>query len=208
MAVKFNSLILIFLSYVVIINKLNINFLQKFVCMITISIIDMVEHSVNIVEHSVNIVEHSEVMVEHSEVMAEHSLNMVEHSIDMGEHSMDMGEHSVHMGEHSKDMVVHFQDIVEHYKDIVEHSEDMVEHSEDTVEHSVGMVDHSAESGHELSVIMFLVFLMLFCLSNLFSWMTRRYFNSVLEVNRSLIMLINGYMIVTSNWVVTIFVSI
>ena len=136
------------------------------------------------VEHSVNMVEHSEVMVEHS----------VEHSIDMGKHSIDMGEHS-------KDMVVHFQDMIEHFQDIVEHYKDIVEHS-------VGMVDHSAESGHELSVIMFLVFLMLFCLSNLFSWMTRRYLNSVLEVNRSLIMLINGYMIVTSNWVVTIYVSI
>ena len=118
-------------------------------------------------------------MKEHSEDMVEHSLEMVEHSLDMVEHPVDMLEHPV----------------------------DMVEHSEDILDHSIDMIDHSTGSGHVLSVLMFLVFFMLCCLSNLFSWMTRRYFHSVLEVNRSLIMLINGYVIVTSNWVVTIYVS-
>ena len=132
-------------------------------------------------------------MKEHTEEMVEHSLEMVEHSLDMVEHPVDMLEHSIDMVEHPEDMVEHFQD--------------GVEHSEDILDHSIDMIDHSTGSGHALSVLMFLVFFMLCCLSNLFSWMTRRYFHSVLEVNRSLIMLINGYVIVTSNWVVTIYVS-
>ena len=125
----------------------------------------------------------------------------------MKEHSEDMVEHSLEMVEHSLEMVEHSLDMVEHPVDMLEHPIDMVEHSEDILDHSVDMIDHSTGSGHALSVLMFLVFFMLCCLSNLFSWMTRRYFHSVLEVNRSLIMLINGYVIVTSNWVVTIYVS-
>ena len=125
----------------------------------------------------------------------------------MKEHSEDMVEHSLEMVEHSLEMVEHSLDMVEHPVDMLEHPVDMVEHSEDILDHSVDMIDHSTGSGHALSVLMFLVFFMLCCLSNLFSWMTRRYFHSVLEVNRSLIMLINGYVIVTSNWVVTIYVS-
>ena len=125
----------------------------------------------------------------------------------MKEHSEDMVEHSLEMVEHSLEMVEHSLDMVEHPVDMLEHPVDMVEHSEDILDHSIDMIDHSTGSGHALSVLMFLVFFMLCCLSNLFSWMTRRYFHSVLEVNRSLIMLINGYVIVTSNWVVTIYVS-
>ena len=125
----------------------------------------------------------------------------------MKEHSEDMVEHSLEMVEHSLEMVEHSLDMVEHPVDMLEHPVDMVEHSEDILDHSIDMIDHSTGSGHVLSVLMFLVFFMLCCLSNLFSWMTRRYFHSVLEVNRSLIMLINGYVIVTSNWVVTIYVS-
>ena len=125
----------------------------------------------------------------------------------MKEHSEDMVEHSLEMVEHSLEMVEHSLDMVEHPVDMLEHPIDMVEHSEDILDHSVDMIDHSTGSGHVLSVLMFLVFFMLCCLSNLFSWMTRRYFHSVLEVNRSLIMLINGYVIVTSNWIVTIYVS-
>jgi len=54
---------------------------------------------------------------------------------------------------------------------------------------------------------LFLLFLLLLLLCNLFTWMLRRFKNSILEINQNLIIVINSYIVELINLIVMIHVS-